>query len=338
MLFSLRKYVIPLIHFIIWIFLFLYPFLFHYIPITDVHAITRIFIFLVLIATFFYSNTFILIPKILGSKKIIYYLTLVTLSIILISFASGYLQFFFNPDYIKKPESFRRAINTGIISSIMAWVISSGMKVTSEWFRNQQLMKSVENEKLIAELNFLKSQVNPHFLFNALNNIYALENKKSPDTGFAILKLSELVRYMLYETSHDYVSLEKEIDYLVNYIELQKLSLNKEVKVDFKAEGDLLNKKIEPMLLIPLVENVFKHGISYKSFAPVFILLKVSGNKLELITQNALLENKQNEKSSYGIGLVNLKKRLSLLYPGNHEFKILKENEKFIVHLSIILK
>jgi len=294
--------------------------------------------FLFLLAAFFYSNTLIFIPKLLGRKKIFLYLIFILISIIIISFSAGYLQVIFNPGYEKNPGLFSRAFNTGIITAALTWFISSGIKVTSEWFKNQQLMKSIENEKLNAELNFLKSQVNPHFLFNALNNIYSLENKKSPDTGSAILKLSELVRYMLYETSHEFVSLEREIDYLINYIELQKLGISKELKVNFTAEGDLQNKKIEPMLLIPLVENVFKHGISYKNPSPLFISLKVSGNNLELTTKNILVHKKQSAGLNEGIGLVNLRKRLSLLYPGKNEFKTLQENEKYIAHLSIILK
>ncbi|MGZ3920886.1 MAG: sensor histidine kinase, partial [Bacteroidia bacterium] len=265
------------------------------------------------------------------------YFIIIIASIILISFAEGYMQILLNPGYEINPELYDRAFNTGIICSILTLVISSSIKVTNEWFRNQQLMKSAENEKLNAELNFLKSQVNPHFIFNALNNIYSLENKKSPDTGPAILKLSELMRYMLYETGAEFVSLEKEIEYLKNYIELQKLGLSKEIPVNFNIEGDFTNKKIRPMLLIPLVENVFKHGVSYLSNSELFILIKISGNQIEIITRNAFKDGlTRNQKE--GIGLANLTKRLDLLYFGNYKMDIVKENETFITHLRIILE
>lgn len=330
-----KKYIVPLIHIVIWLCLFLYPFIFHYIPLTDIRAVLRISIFLFLLMSFFYANTIIFIPKILGRKKIILYLIVIVAAVVLISYTAGYLQIILNPDYKIKPALYDRALNTGIISSILVLIISSSIKVTNEWFRNQQLMRSAENEKLNAELNFLKSQVNPHFIFNALNNIYSLENRKSPDTGPAILKLSELIRYMLYDTSADYVPLEKEIEYLENYIELQKLGLGKEMVVSFETKGDFSGKQIRPMLLIPLVENVFKHGLSYVNKSGSFISIKTSPERLEIITRNPVAGEK--EKLKEGIGLANLRKRLDLLYPGKHEFSISKDNGIFITHLSIVL-
>lgn len=332
-----KKFLTPIVHSIIWLCLFFYPFLFHYIPFDDSRAVLRIAILLLLLMSFFYSNTLILIPKVLGKKKIVLYLLTVLSIIVIISFAVGYIQVFLNPDYEIKPQIFNRAFNTGIITAILTWVISSLIKVTTEWFRNQQMMRSAENEKLNAELNFLKSQVNPHFLFNALNNIYSLENKKSPDTGPAILKLSELIRYMLYETGSEYVQLEREIDYLKNYVELQKLGLSKDVTIDFILEGDFSNKKIKPMLLIPLIENVFKHGISYLNNLPVKISVKVSDAQIEVTTENPIIEAGSGSKQNAGIGLINLRKRLSLLYPDKHEFNISSDNEKFITCLKIIL-
>jgi len=333
-----KKYITALVHTIIWLCLFFYPFIFHYTPIEDFRAVLRIALFLILLMAFFYSNTHILIPKILGRKKVILYLLIIVSIIIVIGFLAGYIQVFLNPEYAKKPAMYDRAFNTGIICSILTLVISSSIKVTTEWFRNQQLMKSAENEKLNAELNFLKSQVNPHFVFNALNNIYSLENKKSPDTGPAILKLSDLIRYMLYETRAEFVPLEREFDYLENYIELQKLGLSKEVDIKFKIEGDYADKKIRPMLLIPLVENIFKHGISYLHNTNLVILVKISGDRLEIITKNPVNENGSGINKNEGIGLTNLKKRLHLLYRDKHELNITNENGTFTAHLKLSLK
>src|ERR1051326_824475 len=250
----------PLVHTGIWLCLFFYPFLFHYLSLDDSLALLRIFIFLILLIVFFYANSFLLIPKLLGAKKILVYFLCIVIFITGIAYASGFIQLWFNPEIRIKPGLMSAGRYTGIIASLIVWVISSGMKITREWFRNEQLRRDIENEKLQAELSFLKTQVNPHFLFNALNNIYSLENKRSERTGEAILKLSELARYMLYETSSEYVPLAKEIEYLEGYIALQQLGFD-DVSVMFKINGDVAGKKIQPMLLVPLVENAFKHGI-----------------------------------------------------------------------------
>jgi LytS/YehU family sensor histidine kinase len=282
----------------------------------------------------FYGNTVVLIPKLLSKKRVFYYLVSIAILITLISFVSGYLQVFLNPEYSKKPELYSIAFNTAIIVSILTWFISSAFKVTTEWLRNQQQMRIIENEKLITELNFLKSQVNPHFLFNALNNIYALEVRKSSYTGEAILKLSELIRYMLYETSPEQVPLESEVAYLKNYIDLQKLSMTEQIQVVFETKGDFNGRKIEPMLLIALVENVFKHGISYKGPCCLKITITLEKHSLILHTENPLFENKANNHST-GIGLSNLKKRLELLYLDRHSLKVENKDGIFVTDLNI---
>lgn len=265
------RYAQSIIQIIVWVFLFFYPFLFHYLPINDVHAIWRVSIFLLVLMAFFYANTLFFIPRLLSRKLFFAYFLSVLIFIIFICFCTAYAQIFLNPHYSKNPDLFKTAVYTGIISSLLVWFISSGIKITSEWLKNQHAVRAKENERLNAELNLLKLQVNPHFLFNALNNIYALQNKKSSETGNAILMLSELIRYMMYDTLSEFVPLKNEIKYLHNYIELQKLGISNRVKINFTVEGDVENKQIEPMLLIPIVENVFKHGISYTVSYPDFI-------------------------------------------------------------------
>jgi two-component system, LytTR family, sensor kinase len=331
-----KKFIIPLVHFLTWICIFLYPFLFHYVPFNDVHSVYRIGLFTLLLVMLFYANTHLLIPKILARKKVLVYLASVILLIGFISVCAGYIQMFLNPEYEKKNSLFRGAVNTGIITGVLTWMVSSSIKVTAEWFRNQNLKTQLENENLQTELNFLRSQVNPHFLFNALNNIYSLQNKNSPQTGSAILKLSELTRYMLYETSTNYVPLEKEIHYLKGYVELQQLGLGTGISVNFTTEGRLEGEQIEPMLLIPLVENVFKHGISYNSPCTLSIQIKLKDKTLELFTTNP--DHSKNKEGGNGIGLNNLKKRLALLYGDKHTLSIKKINNEFITHLSLTLK
>lgn len=332
-----NKYVAVIIHSTVWLCLFFYPFLFHYVPINDGRAFLRIFLSLLLMIFFFYSNSYFLIPKLLQAKKIALYSLSVIVFVAFTAYANGLIQFLLNPAIEKKPELYNTAWNSGLMAAIVSWIISSGLKITGEWLRSEERRKNSENEKLRSELSFLKTQVNPHFLFNALNNIYALENKKSPHTGEAILKLSELVRYMLYETSSEKVPLENELEYIRSYIDLQKLGIQKEIRISFNIIGKSEGKCIAPMLLIPLVENAFKHGIHYKENAPIDILLSINNDELFLKVENYFEKKKHIIDETKGIGHTNLRKRLELLYPGKHELNIKTDNQKFIAILKLNL-
>ncbi|HET6991271.1 MAG TPA: histidine kinase, partial [Bacteroidia bacterium] len=225
------RYFQPIIHVVAWLCLFFYPFLFHYVHLTDKLALFRIAAQLLLVIAFFYANLHIFIPRLLGKKYFILYFLCAGISIAIVGYGSGYIEFFFNQDFANKHDSISVARTTGVIISFLAWVISSGLKITSEWFNSERNKSIAEKEKLQSELLFLKNQVNPHFLFNALNNIYSLEQLISPNTGEAILKLSELMRYTLYETAAAVVPLEKEVAYLRNYVELQKMGISDEVTI-----------------------------------------------------------------------------------------------------------
>jgi two-component system, LytTR family, sensor kinase len=286
---------------------------------------------------FYYANTLFFIPRFLSRKLFFsYFLSVISFSIF-ICFCTAYTQVVLNPNYSKKPDLFKTGIYTGIISSVLVWFISSGIKITSEWLKNQQAVKAKENERLSAELSLLKLQVNPHFLFNSLNNIYALQTKKSTETGSAILMLSELIRYMLYDTLSEFVPLKNEIKYLHNYVEMQKLGISDPVKINFTVEGDVEHKQIEPMLLIPLVENVFKHGISYAENSLVTIDLKINENVLELRTENPVVENYEKLRPKSGFGLANLKKRLDLLYHDKYQLLHSIQGTKFVTYFKINL-
>src|ERR1051326_1279287 len=319
-----------------WLWLFFYPFLFYYAAFTDFFSVLRIALFLGMIATFFYFNTCVLVPEFLGEKRWLLYFLSVGLLVTVISIAAGYLEELLNPDIVKMPQLFKASVNTGLITCFLAWVVSSVMKITEEWMRSQEQRRSIEHEKLQSELSFLRTQVNPHFLFNALNNIYSLQNRHSPLTGEAILKLSGLVRYMLYEASAETVPLEKEVEYLGNYMEMQKFGLD-EIAVSFDVKGDPAGKRIEPMLLVPLVENAFKHGISYVKRTPVIIRLSVTPGELDLYVENKMPEEHSSRDKTNGIGLKNLSKRLDQLYPGTHSLSSGPVGDKFIAELKLKL-
>ena len=196
---------------------------------------------------------------------------------------------------------------------------------------NQKKQALLIQQNKEAELQFLRSQVNPHFLFNTLNNIYSLVYEQSPKAPPAMLQLSELMRYMLYEKK-EMVPLSKEWDYICNFITLQQLRFDYECPVELKIEGDPSLYRIPPYLLIPFIENAFKHG-DFRS-DPLKIHLKISEGSLLFITSNRV--SIHNKDESGGIGLDNVKRRLELLYPGKYEMETKTENGLFTARLLIL--
>jgi LytS/YehU family sensor histidine kinase len=209
------------------------------------------------------------------------------------------------------------------------------IKLLKFWYANKQAQQILLQDKLQAELKFLKTQIHPHFLFNTLNNLYALTLKKSDLAPAMVLKLSELINYMLYECREDDVLLEREIKFIYNYVDIERLRYGDKLDVDISVRGNVNGRKIAPLLLLPFVENCFKHGASLEldqswvkidiEVMPDRTLFKVENNK---VTTNERL-------STDGIGINNVKRRLDLLYPGNHELKIISGEETFLVILSI---
>lgn len=175
-----------------------------------------------------------------------------------------------------------------------------------------------------------------HILFNSLNSIYSLAHKKSDLVPDAIVTLSEMMRYMLYETDNKYVLLEKEIDYIKNYIDLQKLRLNNIENISINIHGNTKDKFIEPMLLISFIENAFKYGTDYKGTAYVKIVIIIEDNTFTFWIENKIENNKKDPENS-GIGLANIKNRLTLLYPNTHQLDIKSTDSKYTVNLVLQL-
>jgi LytS/YehU family sensor histidine kinase len=195
----------------------------------------------------------------------------------------------------------------------------------------------MEKEKMLSELAMLKSQINPHVLFNNLNSIYSLSIRKSEETPKAIVMLSELMRYVLYDSSAEQISLDKEVEHLQNYIDLQKIRLKNNRQVTFVTEGELESKKIEPMLLEPFVENAFKHGDIFRKEGNICIRLKAAGKDLHFLVQNTVSLNGHVKDKHSGIGLKNIEKRLELLYPDRHQLNIEQNDDCFKVDLKLRL-
>lgn len=216
------------------------------------------------------------------------------------------------------------------------WVlISTVLGFAEDWTKMKKDKQALEQQNTQAELALLKSQLNPHFLFNTLNSIYSLSYQKSDKAPDAILKLSEVMRYMLYDSEDKMVLLEKELQYLHSFVDLQKARFKENIYVDLLVEGTVTNQLITPVLLIAFVENAFKHGVLSDPSDPVLIHVIVEGNQLQMNVQNRI--NHQQKDQTGGIGLPNIYRRLELLYPGQHTLNIKENDTHYICELSLQL-
>lgn len=298
-----------------------------------------------LVAT--YSLIYFLIPGFLLKRR--YYSFF--LIIIPLAFIIGTLQRYilgvtiypiYWPDSLAKhgliywPKVFYSAVSTYTVAFVAAII-----KLLKQWFNTQQQNNSLKQEKLAAELKFLKAQIHPHFLFNTLNNLYALTLKKSSKAPEVVLKLSDLLDYMLYECNVSKVTLEKEINMLENYIALEKIRYGDDLKININIDDSVKGFLVSPMLLLPLVENSFKHGVSGEIHAKwIEIKLNVKNEILEFSVENNRDSKAANSKKSYteGIGLKNVIRRLELIYKNKHQLKIEDKENRFKVILTIDTK
>ncbi|OJW16477.1 MULTISPECIES: sensor histidine kinase [unclassified Mucilaginibacter] len=217
---------------------------------------------------------------------------------------------------------------------LMIMALSTAIKTVVQWQTTEQRAISAEAEKASAELSFLKAQINPHFLFNTLNNIYTLAITNNEHTADSIMKLSNIMRYVTDEVKEDFVDLQNEVSCIANYIDLQRLRLGAKTVVSFTVQGDLTNRKIAPILLMTFVENVFKYGISKQHQSNIDINLLVKPDAIVFFCVNPIFERKQNLERT-GIGINNTRERLKYLYPGKHILNINEENDQFTVILTL---
>lgn len=220
----------------------------------------------------------------------------------------------------------------------LVFLISTCISVTQQWLKSEETKKEVESEKLNTELSFLKSQVNPHFLFNTLNNIYALAVVGSDKTAPAIMKLSSIMRYILTDTQSDTVPLENEVNFVANFIDLQRVRLTDKVTVSFTTEGNISTQQIAPLLFIPFVENAFKYGVSTKENSVITIIVNATDSNVHLFVSNTIVKADNGILDTTGIGINNVKRRLDLLYPEKHNLQITNNEETFFVNLVITIK
>ena len=287
-----------------------------------------------------YYNIYVLIPRYLERKKFAPYLAVMLLIVFIVSPLETFLIYVKSENIPEVQASILSTLNWSFIPNLFIIGSSTIVKITLDWYKNIREKSELMTQTMQSELRFLKSQINPHFLFNTLNSLYALTLKKSDLAPDIVLKLSEMMRYMLYECNEKSVDLGKEVNYIRNYLELERLRQGNHVDIRFEVQGYISDQKIAPLMFIPFIENCFKHGLGHhltKGF--VNILLKVQNNEVDLFIENSKAESmpKPLHPRSGGIGLVNVRRRLDLLYPGHYKLNIDDSPNTYAVNLQLSL-
>lgn len=339
-----RKWVIIFLHTAAWILLFSLPFLLR--PSyennghpdkhdNDSNSLLKYFLTDLLWICIFYFNAYVLFPILIYKKKYWEYaLVLVTLIAILILTDWALFKLLVSG----RGFQFKPSLLFTLFTLIFILATSTSFRMIGDKMKSEQLVKEKENENLKTELSFLRSQVSPHFMFNVLNNMVALARKHSDQLEPSLIKLSSLMRYMLYEADEEKVPLEKETEYLNSYIDLQQQRFGKNIIVNFAVNDPDKNYDIEPMLLIPFVENAFKHGTGMIENAQIDIELNTKNDILQFSVRNKYnIESLEIKDKTSGIGLTNVKRRLNLLYGKNHSLLITDKDGWYIISLQLNL-
>lgn len=284
----------------------------------------------------FYWITLFLVPTVFKKYGAIWYFLGLILSVLFFYFFEVWVQ-----DYVISFEHEEASIFgvQGLFPIIMIAGIGSTYGLLLEFIKIQADKAESQQEHLQSELSFLRSQISPHFIFNVLNSIvYLVRTKAHQEAEEVTLKLSSLMRYMLYDSDQFMIPLTKEVDYLKNYIDLQRTRFGEDVKIEFLQAGHIRSCMIEPMLLIPFVENAFKHGVNQVRDPEIVIYFSINDGHLEFSVKNKIGEaNRESNEPSSGIGLKNVTRRLQLLYPDKHSLTICEKEGYFNVLLTIYL-
>lgn len=290
-------------------------------------------------AIMFYLFYLLIIPKIFknrinGRNAVMGVIILLTLTLFKLV---GY--HYFNICFMSSPEKYNAfamlEFTDEFLSSLVFALYAYWVRFAIDWFGHQKQRAELINKAQASELALLRTQINPHFLFNTLNNIYALVIKNSDDAPKAIMKLSSIMRYMLYESNTDKVLLEKEVEFLKGFIELQSLRIKEPDFVEFKINGKVSEAVIAPMLLMPFVENAFKHGNREAPIPGIAISIHVQPKKINFEVLNYYSSSFPEEKNPAGLGLQKIKRRLELIYPQNHHLEVNSENGMYHIKLEL---
>jgi sensor histidine kinase YesM len=303
--------------------------------------VTRVGVHMFFNLSIAYLNYFIFLPRFLKNRNVGRYLVEFFIPFILLITARVHLQRYIVDGYEHRIHFFYGTffIVQAVLSTLFIVIFVGMLRFAKDWFELEARRRELENEKLSAELSFLKEQINPHFLFNTLNNLYYLAYSKSENTTEVIAKLSQMMRYMIYESNYPKVPLSKEIEYMQNYVSLERLRLDDQTPIDFKVEGDASMVKVAPLILITFLENAFKHGVSRnQAGAWVNLSIKVDGANCYYKVENSKPTNLNGEPAGKsGIGLLNVKRRLELSYPAKYDLTVKDEPTRYLVQLNLSL-
>ncbi len=335
----------PVIHLVFWIlFVLVGSFIFSYqqnFPYS--FFLFNFLVHLPVFVLFTYFAIYYLVPKFLLNGKFFYFFLLLTVA----SFAAAGLRiliskYIYFALFIPKVLYSKEWISFDIFFLNLIWILIpailfSMFKYYRNWTVSQTLANENERKRLATELQVLKAQLNPHFLFNTFNNLYVLALQKSDKTAVVISKMSDLFHYILYECNAVEVPLFKEIKLIEDFIQLEEIRYSDRLSIVFEKEIDYPNCLVPPMLLYTFVENCFKHGCSPDPDSPwIKLLIRVKSNSFEFEASNSIPDKNFKEKEiSGGVGLKNIKRRLELIYPKAHQLEVRKENNRFYIHLII---
>ncbi|RMG84746.1 MAG: histidine kinase [Bacteroidetes bacterium] len=287
-----------------------------------------------------YFNYLYLIPTYLNKKKFRTYFILLALFVIIITPLENLVLYFKFREHPDLQSLLLKDLNLSFVPNFIFAGVSTLVKIVTDWVKYTREKQAIATQTMQSELKFLKSQINPHFLFNTLNNLYALTLKKSDKAPEIVIKLSEMMRYMLYECNEKQVPLSKEVNYLKNYLDLESLRQGKNVDIRFRVNGEVSDQKIAPLMFIPFLENSFKHGLNnHISKGFVNIEMDVEPDRVRLYIENSKPATmpRPTRRKSGGIGLVNVKRRLDLLYPGKYQLRIDDNPNTYAVTMEIEL-
>lgn len=341
---SKYNYRIILLHVLVWLSLFSLPYILSW---GQKYNLQRTLIFstipLVISVVIFYINYLLLVNGVLIKNKLLPFLLVNTVIILAFVWFREELNLRYLFDLLPNPSGERPSggpsqtlkYYVSFVGFSIPIIIAVAVKTIEQRVNMQNEHREAMHIRLESELLNLKYQLQPHFFFNALNNIYSMVDVAPEKAKESIHTLGKLMRYLLHETNTNKVSLQKEIDFMTKYIELMKLRFPERVKVNYNFNAVDTAVQIEPLLFISLIENAFKHGISAANSSVIIFNLTAEDGKVIFTSSNPLFPKNKYDKSVSGIGLQNLKKRLTLLYPGKYQFTINKEAEAFEAFLSI---
>ncbi len=289
------------------------------------------------IALMIYITNYVLIPRLLYKEKYGWFALLFIVMILMTSFIKMNIlgRMLNNPALYHWTINFKERLYDNILPHFFLVIAGAAVQLMLDYGKLQQRMAETAKEKAEAELNFLKSQISPHFLFNSLNAVYFLIHKDNTEAREALHQFSEMLRYQLYETNGNTIPIEKEIDYLKDYTNLQQLRKDKKYTVEFSYGPGVKGFLIAPLLLIPFVENAFKHiSHRYDKVNYVKIDMDCQQGKFNFKVENSK-ENAGIAEKAGGIGMANVKKRLELLYPGKHDLKVTETKDTYTIYLNL---